>query len=115
MTIIAYILTLLALFLSVTSIPMLILAPFWRFLGGADSACFLGGLASWAGISYLWRIFEGNSPPLLLFVLAIGWCFLQSAAKDLKPLALRMVITEAWAIIVICVIVLFASPTIRWI
>lgn len=115
MTIISYVLTLLALIFSFTSIPMLILAPFGRFFGGVDAPAFLGGVASWAGVSYLWSIFEGNYPPLLLFALALAWCLLQSANRGLNTGARRMVFAETSAIIVICVIVQFVSPSIRWI
>ena len=59
-TIIAYIATIIALFLSITSLPQAIVGGFIGRYVGVLFGGLIGGIISWLLIDWLWVNFEGN-------------------------------------------------------
>lgn len=116
-TIVAYVVTLLCVYFSITSAPIALLGGIiGRGLGNILIGGLLGAVLTWLGIAWLWKVFEGKPVPIL--VLAVTFLFLlsHSAIKkdELTQASQWMIAAEQWGIIIVGVIMLLSTESIRW-
>ncbi len=118
-TIIAYVITALATFFSITSIPQVIVGGLLvRFLGREFLlvASIIGSVVTWLFVSYLWRILEGGTIPLAVLILAICLVIVhgQTEKSKLNQGAKIIMAAEMWGIIIVGIAVGYFAPTVRW-
>lgn len=115
-TIVAYVLTLLAVSFSITAIPQAILGGVFGKLGVPLMGMLMGGVISWIAIDALWYFLEGAHLPFTVFVASFLLLAIHgSISKDkLTEQARWMMAGEMWAIVLVGVGAFFLSESFRW-
>jgi len=114
--IVAYVVTFVLVFFSLTQLPNLLTSILFGKLVGPSFAQFVGALISWTIISALWQRILGETIPILVLVGSIGWilCHLKFEFGRLSPAAKSSMFTEIWAIAVIGIWRITDAKAIHW-
>ncbi len=116
-TFLAYGITLISVFFSITSIPQIIIGGFvGRITGQALLSMLFGGIVSWFIISWLWKTIEGGIIPFAVLagaflVLGAHSTFQQD---ELTAESHTMIGAEQWAIVIVGALIMTQSKMIRW-
>ena len=90
-------------------VPSLIATPIGAFAGPVISS----GLV-WGGIAYAWRLVEGGSMPLPLYVAAFLWVGWSARDPRLTDLGKHFAGGEQWGILLSAVIAFVVQDGLRW-
>lgn len=115
-TIIAYIATLTAVALTITSIPQMIVGGLLgRFLGPLMGGL-LGSILTWLAIDWLWLTFEGGHIPIAALAAAMAVLFVHGyvSREELTEQSNWMMAAELWAIVLVGVGLCVMPANIRW-
>lgn len=118
-TILAYVVTIGLALGGLTSLPVAVLGGLGARVSGGIGlyiGMLVGGVLTWAGLAWLWRVVEGGPIPLAVFAL----CFVgigahgTMARDDLNPMAWRAMGAEMWAILLVGIGLSITSGAVRW-
>ena len=116
MTIVAYLVVFIAVFLSIT---MLAIGPLYalllRLTGlGIELSSFFSYVVLWLLMPVVWRWMDGGIMPIAAFAGSFLIAFLHTKDPRLTRLARSMRLGESWAIVIAAIYVMFNAPAIRW-
>lgn len=119
MTTVAYIITLLLVFLTITTLFQSLIAGFFSRIFGLpiNLGAFLGAVITWLLLNFLWTITEGGSIPLIILIISLIYIVTHyMISKDeLTSISKANMIAEFWAILLLAIFLMISNTTIRWV
>lgn len=115
-TVIAYIITMVAIYFSITALPQMLIVGLLAKVVGILPGALLGSIFAWLIVDLLWFWFAGGHIPIAALCGALGFLFLHGAiSKDeLTETSRWMMTAEAWAIILVGIVLVVIPNQIRW-
>ena len=112
-TVLAYILTFLAVFLPINSSLIGLIGGIAGRLMGFHMGALFASFIIWNVISFLWLTFEGGYVPITVLLGSIAILFI-SINDGLTKIAKDIIAAEQWAIIIFGCWLMYNSEVIRW-
>ena len=115
-TIVAYVLTLVAVFFSITTLPQVIIGGFAGRAVGPLAGGLLGSIVAWFLVDFLWTWLEGAHIPIAALGAALAFIFVHGviSKEELTEQSQWMMAAEAWAIVLVGIFLLLVPAEIRW-
>jgi hypothetical protein len=115
-TIIAYALTMVAVFFSITALPQTIIGGLAGRVVGPLAGGLLGSIVAWFLVDFLWVWLEGAHIPLAVLGGALAFIFVHGviSKEELTEQSRWMMTAEAWAIVLVGIYLVVVPAEIRW-
>ena len=118
MTIAAYIITLLLVFLTLTTFFQSLIAGALLRISGLpiNLGSFIGAVITWILLNFLWTITEGDSIPIIILIISLIYIITHyKISKDeLADISKTNMIAEFWAILLFGIFLMISTSPIRW-
>ena len=115
-TVVAYVLTMLAVYRAITAIPQAFIGGLASGLGGRFAGGLLGSILAWLLVDLLWVWLEGAHVPIAALGAALAYIFLHGAISkdDLTGQSHWLMAAEAWATVLVGIYLMVFPAEIRW-
>lgn len=115
-TIIAYLLTLAAVYWAVTGMLQGLIGGIVGKMFGVHIGMFVGALITWEIVDWLWVVLEGNHLPITVIFGSIGLLVAHGVRgnEELNIPAKLMMSAEQWVLIIMGIYLVVSGDQVRW-
>ena len=115
-TVVAYVLTMLAVFFAITALPQAFIGGLASRAVGRLAGGLLGSILAWLLVDLLWVWLEGAHIPIAALGAALAYIFLHGAIskEELTGPSHWLMAAEAWAIVLVGIYLIIFPADIRW-